>query len=92
MMRKLANILLYPLKLVFLGLVYFYKLAISPLLPHTCIYNPTCSTYAVQAINKHGTIRGSVLAAKRIFRCTPKHQGGHDPVPLNIKGEDKWLF
>ena len=92
MMRKLINILLYPLKLIVLGLVYLYRFLISPLIPHTCIYTPTCSTYSIQAIQKHGVIRGTILAGKRILRCTPKHKGGHDSVPLNIKGEDKWLF
>lgn len=92
MMRKLFNILLYPLKLVFIGFIYLYKFLISPLIPHTCIYTPTCSKYAVEAIHKHGVINGTVLSAKRILRCTPNHKGGYDSVPLNIKGEDKWLF
>ncbi len=92
MMRKIVNILLFPLKLVFLFFIYFYKVLISPLLPKTCIFTPTCSTYAVQAIKKHGPITGAWLSAKRILKCNPKSKGGQDLVPINLKGEDKWLF
>ena len=92
MMRKLINIPLFPLKLIALLLIYLYKFLISPLLPKTCIYTPSCSTYAAQAIKKHGIIDGTILAVKRICRCSPHHKGGLDEVPLSIKGEDKWLF
>ncbi|MCL1837577.1 MAG: membrane protein insertion efficiency factor YidD, partial [Treponema sp.] len=61
--------------------VRFYKQAISPWLPKACRYYPTCSVYAAEAIEKHGFSRGSLLAAKRILRCHPFHQGGYDPVP-----------
>lgn len=91
-MRKLTSILLFPLKIIFIFLVYFYKLLISPLLPRTCSFTPTCSTYAVQAIKKHGPITGALLSAKRILRCTPSSKGGEDFVPVNLKGDDKWLF
>ncbi|MGB1038495.1 MAG: membrane protein insertion efficiency factor YidD [Bacteroidia bacterium] len=59
-----------------------YQLIISPMLPATCRYTPTCSTYAVQALQKHGPVKGLYLAIKRILSCHPwskKH--GHDPVP-----------
>jgi putative membrane protein insertion efficiency factor len=91
-MRKIFSVLLFPLKLIFLFFVYFYKILISPLLPKTCRFTPTCSTYAVQAIKKHGPISGSILSAKRILRCTPASKGGEDFVPINLKGEDKWLL
>lgn len=58
-----------------------YKVAISPLLPAACRYTPTCSEYAVEAIAKHGVLRGVVLAAMRLARCHPFHRGGFDPVP-----------
>ncbi|MDF2835521.1 MAG: hypothetical protein K0Q63_1161 [Paenibacillus sp.] len=61
--------------------IVFYRKAISPLKPPTCRFYPTCSAYALEAIEKHGAARGSWLAAKRIARCHPFHPGGFDPVP-----------
>jgi putative membrane protein insertion efficiency factor len=62
-------------------LVRGYQVVISPLLPASCRYYPSCSAYAVEALEKHGALRGSVLAAKRIGRCHPFRPGGFDPVP-----------
>lgn len=59
----------------------FYKRAISPYLPDACRYTPTCSVYAMQAIEKYGFIKGSFLAVKRLLRCNPFFPGGYDPVP-----------
>ncbi|EFM09907.1 protein of unknown function DUF37 [Paenibacillus curdlanolyticus YK9] len=61
--------------------VRFYRRAISPLKPPSCRYYPTCSSYALEALEKHGAARGSWLAVKRICRCHPFHTGGYDPVP-----------
>ena len=61
-------------------LIKGYKKAFA-WLPPTCIYSPSCSTYAMIAIEKYGLMKGSWLAIKRICRCTPFHQGGNDPVP-----------
>ncbi len=61
--------------------IYFYKAAISPILPPACRFTPTCSTYAVEAIKKHGPVRGLYLAIMRIMRCHPWGGHGHDPVP-----------
>ena len=58
-----------------------YQMWVSPLFPAACRYHPTCSAYAIEAIERHGAWRGSVLAAKRISRCHPFHAGGFDPVP-----------
>ncbi|HEY5258872.1 MAG TPA: membrane protein insertion efficiency factor YidD [Candidatus Baltobacteraceae bacterium] len=58
-----------------------YKRLISPLLPPACRFYPSCSQYAAQAIEKHGVVRGSMLAAGRLMRCHPFHHGGVDPVP-----------
>lgn len=62
-------------------MVRFYRRYISPLLPDSCIYSPTCSEYALEAIEKYGAAKGSWLAFKRILRCHPFHRGGFDPVP-----------
>ena len=60
---------------------YFYRKCISPLTPPSCRYRPTCSTYAVEAIKKHGPIKGFYLATWRILRCNPWGGYGYDPVP-----------
>jgi len=61
--------------------IRFYQLCISPLLPASCRFVPTCSAYAVEAIMKHGVVRGSWLAIRRILRCHPWGGSGYDPVP-----------
>lgn len=58
-----------------------YQRVLSPLLPNRCRFHPTCSHYAVEAIEKHGAVRGVWLAIKRILKCHPLHPGGYDPVP-----------
>lgn len=84
-----------PLKTLALGTIQFYQQAISPHLPPTCRFAPSCSTYAAQAIQRFGAVRGSFLAMKRICRCHPFHPGGYDPVPelpsarLPITGEER---
>ena len=71
---------------IFLGLIYFYKYAISPLTPASCRHTPTCSQYAVEAITIHGPFRGAWLAIKRIVRCHPWGTHGYDPVPPRNHG------
>ena len=70
-----------PVARVLIGCVRAYQRVVSPLLPDACIYNPTCSEYAVEAIEKYGVCRGCRLAIARILRCNPLHVGGYDPVP-----------
>ena len=69
------------MKYILIKLIRGYRLFISPLFPPTCRFQPTCSNYAITAIEKFGVIKGSFLAVKRILRCHPFHPGGYDPVP-----------
>ncbi|KDN12056.1 MAG: membrane protein insertion efficiency factor YidD [Snodgrassella sp.] len=69
------------MRYLLLGLIRFYQYAISPLLPPRCRYSPTCSQYAVLALQKYGVFKGSWLAIKRICRCHPWGGCGHDPLP-----------
>lgn len=64
-----------------LGIIHFYRYAISPLLAPRCRFYPTCSQYALDAIRIHGGVKGGWLALKRIARCHPLSEGGEDPVP-----------
>jgi putative membrane protein insertion efficiency factor len=64
-----------------LWLIDYYQRNISPVVPPTCKYTPTCSNYAKEAVETHGALRGSLLAMWRILRCNPFSRGGFDPVP-----------
>ncbi|HQU82719.1 MAG TPA: membrane protein insertion efficiency factor YidD [Pyrinomonadaceae bacterium] len=68
------------MKFLVLDLLKLYKTFISPFLPPACRFTPTCSEYAMQAVEKYGAIRGTWKAFKRILRCQPFCKGGHDPV------------
>lgn len=74
---SLKKILSWP----FILLVRFYQICISPLKPPTCRFTPTCSAYAIEALKKHGPVKGLYLAIKRILRCHPWGGSGYDPVP-----------
>ena len=64
-----------------IGLVKAYRLLLSPWLGQSCRFEPTCSVYAIEALERHGAAKGSYLTLHRIARCQPWCQGGHDPVP-----------
>ena len=80
-MRRLAKLISTVIAKIMLGIIWFYRHCISPLLPPVCRYTPTCSQYAVEAIKKYGPFKGGWLAAKRIMRCAPWGGSGYDPVP-----------
>ncbi|MCW8980217.1 MAG: membrane protein insertion efficiency factor YidD [Altibacter sp.] len=77
----MKRILTYP----FILLIRGYQFFISPLLPSSCRYTPTCSHYSIEALQKHGLIRGGWLSAKRIASCHPWGGSGYDPVPPSEK-------
>jgi putative membrane protein insertion efficiency factor len=69
-----------------IGLIRVYQYGLSPLLPRTCRYGPTCSEYAREAIERHGVLFGCWLAARRLLRCHPWGGHGYDPVPERVEG------
>lgn len=69
------------MKPILLALIRAYRLALSPWWGRQCRFTPTCSEFAIEAIERHGALRGSWLAMRRISRCHPWHAGGFDPVP-----------
>jgi putative membrane protein insertion efficiency factor len=74
---------------VLLGPVRLYQLFISPLFPPSCRFHPTCSNYAIIAVERYGVVRGGWLAVKRIARCHPWNPGGYDPVPGTRRDDDE---
>lgn len=91
-LNRIIRCLFYPLELLLIMLVYLYKWCISPWLPKCCAFYPTCSTYMILAIKEWGIFKGVYLGIKRILKCRPNGGSGEDFVPLNVKGEKKWLF
>ncbi|MDR1865210.1 MAG: membrane protein insertion efficiency factor YidD [Bacteroidales bacterium] len=73
--------MLHPVRHILIALVKFYRYGISPLTSASCRYTPTCSQYAIEALQKYGTLKGGWLALKRILRCHPWGGSGYDPVP-----------
>lgn len=73
-MKKVLSILM-------IGLVKFYQKAISPLFPSVCRYTPSCSSYSIEALKKHGPFKGGWLSIKRFLSCNPWGGNGYDPVP-----------
>lgn len=88
----LLKSLIYPIKVTLIALVYVYKFTISPLIPNTCRFYPTCSTYMITSIRKWGVLKGVWLGIRRICRCRPGGKCGYDFVPENVKGELKWIY
>lgn len=91
-LRVVLEAMLYPIRALIFVLIWIYKLVLSPMLPRNCRFYPTCSTYMLIAIREWGVIRGVGLGLARICRCRPHGKCGEDFVPLNIKGELKWIY
>lgn len=77
------------MKSAILILLRGYKRWISPMLPHSCRFVPTCSEYAMEAVERHGVLNGLWLAAGRLLRCQPFARSGFDPVPERVKGTQR---
>lgn len=79
------------MKQVFVLLIRGYQRYISPLFPPSCRYRPTCSAYTIEAIERFGVLRGSLMGISRLLRCQPLCRGGYDPVPdhFTLKRQDK---
>ena len=91
-MQSVLKVLGFPLKCLAWLLIKMYQFCISPLLPKTCRFYPTCSNYTLLAIKEWGVVRGCWLGMKRIVKCRPGGPCGEDFVPLNIKGDLKWIY
>lgn len=79
--RVLAQVILALPRTALIMLVRAYQVALSPLLPASCRYYPSCSAYAIEALERHGALRGGWLTLRRLARCNPFRPGGYDPVP-----------
>ncbi len=78
----MASRIIFYLRKIFIFPIFLYKKIISPLLPNSCIYSPSCSSYGMESIMKHGIFKGTALGITRIFRCAGGlFTGGEDPVP-----------
>ncbi len=71
-----------------IALIRLYQYILSPWVGQHCRFYPSCSNYAIEAIQSHGSIKGSYLAARRLLRCHPRHDGGLDPVPPRCQHQD----
>lgn len=70
-----------PAQHLIIALIRLYQLVLSPFVGNQCRFTPTCSHYALEAVERHGALKGGWMALRRIGRCHPWHPGGHDPVP-----------
>ena len=72
-----------PFRCLAIGLIRGYQRFISPMLGSNCRFQPSCSAYAIEAINRFGLVKGGWLSCKRLLKCQPLHAGGYDPVPTH---------
>ncbi len=81
MSNMMTKILSKILNKIFIGIIRFYQYVISPYLPPSCRYTPSCSVYGIEALKKHGPFKGGWLTIKRVASCNPWGGSGYDPVP-----------
>ncbi len=86
LLRRACALVAAAINAVLMGVVRAYRFFLSPWLGSACRFTPTCSQYALQALERHGPAAGSYLAARRLLRCHPACAGGHDPVPDRAPG------
>ncbi|MDD4815746.1 MAG: membrane protein insertion efficiency factor YidD [Clostridia bacterium] len=91
-MNKILNLIYLPFDWFFIGLVWLYKIFISPLKPKVCRFTPSCSSYMINSIKEFHFFKGILIGFKRLIKCNQKSKGGFDPIPTNIKGEAKWIL
>jgi len=72
---------------IFISIIKLYKNYISPFFPQSCRFIPSCSSYALEAIERYGPLKGTIFGLKRILKCHPFHAGGYDPLPLYTKDD-----
>lgn len=87
----MIKIVLKPIEYILMGLVYGYKATVSKMIPNKCRFVPTCSTYMIECIKEWG-VMGVGRGVYRIMRCHPHGKTGEDFVPMNPKGDKKWIF
>jgi putative membrane protein insertion efficiency factor len=80
-MKQVITALFLPVRTLVIVVLKIYQTCVSPLLGERCRFHPSCSHYAVAAVEKHGIIRGFFFTIRRLFRCHPWHSGGEDPIP-----------
>ncbi|MCA1023172.1 membrane protein insertion efficiency factor YidD [Halobacillus litoralis] len=77
------------MKQLMIGIIRFYQKGISPFFPPSCRFQPTCSSYGIEAYKRFGFFKGTWLTVRRILKCHPFHPGGFDPVPMKKEHADK---
>ena len=90
--HKIIKWICLPFKFLAILLIKVYQIFVSPLLPKTCRFYPSCSNYMILAIKEWGIFKGGWLGLKRICRCRPRGKCGEDFVPLNVKGDLRWIY
>ena len=90
---KIVNIVFFPVYILAIFILYFFKFFISPFLTKSCKFFPTCSSYMLLSIKEFGIIKGVYLGSKRLLKCNSFTKiWGYNPIPDNIKGDYKWLI